>query len=62
MGSFTGRLFEMADANRDGRVSLQEAQSAALRHFDTMDANRDGRVTREERLQMRQRTRPESRG
>jgi Ca2+-binding EF-hand superfamily protein len=49
-----GRMFEMADANRDGRVSLAEAQTAALRHFDMMDSNRDGRLTPEERMQMRQ--------
>ena len=52
-----GRMFDMADANRDGRVSLQEATGAALRHFDMADANRDGRITREERIQMRQRMR-----
>jgi Ca2+-binding EF-hand superfamily protein len=49
-----GRMFDMADANRDGRLSLAEAQTAALRHFDMMDSNRDGRITPEERMQMRQ--------
>jgi Ca2+-binding EF-hand superfamily protein len=49
-----GRLFETADANRDGRVTLQEATNAALQRFDTADANRDGTLTREERMQMRQ--------
>jgi hypothetical protein len=48
------RMFKMADANNDGRVSLQEAQAAALHHFDMADANRDGQVTPEERRQMRQ--------
>src|SRR5690349_24765266 len=57
MHGFGGRMFEMADANRDGRVSLQEAQSAALQHFDMVDANRDGQVTPEERGQMRQQMR-----
>ncbi|MFL6854558.1 MAG: EF-hand domain-containing protein, partial [Sphingomicrobium sp.] len=57
MHGFGGRMFEMADANRDGRVSLQEAQTAALQHFDMVDANRDGQITREERMQMRQRMR-----
>jgi len=56
-----GRMFDMADANRDQRVSLQEATAAALRHFDTADLNRDGQVTREERMQMRERTRSERR-
>lgn len=55
MGAFGGHMFEMADANRDGRVSLQEAQAAALQHFDMVDANRDGRITPEERMQMHQR-------
>ncbi len=48
-----GRMFEMADANKDSRVSLQEATDAAVRHFDTADANRDGQVTPDERRQMR---------
>ena len=52
-----GRMFEAADADRDGRVSLQEAQAGALRHFDTLDANRDGQITREERMQKRKRVR-----
>jgi hypothetical protein len=54
-------MFEMADANRDGRVTLQEATNAALRHFDTADVNRDGRLTPEERMQMHQRMRAERR-
>ena len=47
-----GHMFEMADANKDSRVSLQEATDAAARHFDMADANRDGRITREERRTM----------
>ena len=50
-------MFEMADANKDGRVSLAEAQAAALQHFDMVDANRDGRISPEERMQMHQRMR-----
>ncbi len=53
-GPFGGHMFAMADANKDGRVTLQEAQTAALHHFDRVDANKDGQVTREERRQMRQ--------
>ena len=56
-----GRMFEMADANKDGRVSMQEATDAAYRHFDTADVNRDGQITREERIQRRQRMRAERR-
>jgi len=50
-GGFGGHLFEMADANHDGRVSLQEAESAALQHFDRADRNHDGRITPDERRQ-----------
>jgi Ca2+-binding EF-hand superfamily protein len=54
-----GHMFDMADANRDGRVTMAEATAAAYRHFDMADANRDGQVTRDERMQMRQRMRAE---
>lgn len=57
MRGFGGHMFDMADANKDGRVTLQEAQSAALHHFDMVDTNRDGQITREERMQMHQRMR-----
>ncbi len=43
------RMIVMADTNKDGRVTLTEAEAMALQHFDQMDANRDGQVTREER-------------
>ena len=56
-----GHMFDMADANRDGRVTLQEATAAAYRHFDMADVNRDGRITPDERVQMRQRMRTERR-
>jgi len=57
MAGFGGHMFEMADANKDGNVSLQEAQAAALQHFDMADTNRDGQVTREERKLMHERMR-----
>jgi Ca2+-binding EF-hand superfamily protein len=44
-----GRMFTVADGNRDGRLSLNEATDAALRHFDMIDRNRDGRITPDER-------------
>ena len=50
---FGGRMFEMADGNKDGRVSLAEAQAAALAHFDRADTNRDGRITPDERRNVR---------
>ena len=49
---FAGRLFDMADSNHDGRVSLAEAQAAALAHFDRADTNHDGKITPDERQQM----------
>jgi Ca2+-binding EF-hand superfamily protein len=54
---FGGRMFAMADANRDSRVSMQEATAVAFQHFDMADANRDGRITPDERKQMHQRMR-----
>jgi EF-hand domain pair/EF hand len=51
MGGLGGHLFEMADANHDGRVSLQEAETAALAHFDKADLNHDGKITPDEREQ-----------
>ena len=53
MGGFGMHLFDMADGNHDGRVSLAEAQAAALSHFDKADTNHDGRITPDERGQMR---------
>ena len=58
-GGLRGRMFELADANRDGRVNLQEATTAALQHFDRVDTNRDGSLSPEERQQARQRFRAE---
>ena len=49
-----GGMLRRADADRDGRVSLAEAQAAALQRFDRVDLNRDGRITPDERQQMRQ--------
>ena len=57
MHGFGGRMFAMADADKDGRVTLAEAHATALQHFDMIDANRDGRITPEERTQMHQRMR-----
>jgi Ca2+-binding EF-hand superfamily protein len=50
MGGMGGaRMIVMADTDKDGRITLAEAESMALQHFDRMDSNRDGQVTREER-------------
>ncbi len=48
-GMMAGALLKLADANNDGRVTLAEATSGALRHFDMMDSNRDGQLTPQER-------------
>src|SRR3982751_6200333 len=60
-GGFGGHMFEMADANHDGRVSLAEAQAATVAHFDRADLNHDGRITPDERQQMHQTFRMERR-
>ena len=49
MGGMGERMIVMADTNKDGRITLAEAQTLALQHFDQMDTNRDGKVTSEER-------------
>jgi len=49
MGGFGGRMIVMADANKDGKITLAEAETMALQHFDQMDTNHDGQVTPEER-------------
>ena len=56
-----GRMFDVADVNRDGRVTIVEAQNAALQRFDRMDVNRDGQISPEERRQMRQQMRAQRR-
>lgn len=44
-------MLRQADANRDQRISLAEAEAAALQRFDRIDRNRDGRITQDERQQ-----------
>lgn len=46
-----GKMFEKADANKDGKVTLVEATSAALAHFDQVDADKNGTVTAAERME-----------
>ena len=48
-GKMRGHMLRMADVDKDGRVSLQEATNSALQRFDRVDANRDGRITPDER-------------
>ena len=47
-GGMGAHLLAMADADKDGRVSLQEATTAAAAHFDSADANHDGTLTPDE--------------
>lgn len=62
VGGMGGNMFTMADANKDGRVTLQEAEASALRRFDMTDVNRDGQVTPDERRQMRMQMRDRTQG
>ena len=62
LGMGMGGLFEMADTNHDGRISLAEAQAAALAHFDKADLNHDGKITPDEHRQMHQLMRLERKG
>jgi hypothetical protein len=61
-GGAAGRGFAALDADGDGRLSLREAQSAALRRFDRVDSNHDGTVTPDERRAARQAFREAPRG
>ena len=48
------RMFEREDANHDGKVSLAEAEKAALDRFDKIDTNHDGVISDAERDTARQ--------
>lgn len=41
-------FFEEQDANKDGKVSKEEAVVQAQKRFDAIDANHDGTITKEE--------------
>jgi Ca2+-binding EF-hand superfamily protein len=51
---FGGRMFGEADANRDGRVSRDEARRSALVMFARIDTDRDGTISMEERRAARE--------
>jgi Ca2+-binding EF-hand superfamily protein len=57
-GAMAGHMFDEADVNHDGRVSLAEMQQAALAHFDRVDTNRDGTISPQERQQVRAQHKP----
>jgi len=48
-----GRMFDAADANKDGKVTEAEALTSALARFDRADTNKDGKITPDERLERR---------
>lgn len=48
-GGMGGHMIVMADTDKDGRITLAEAEAMALKHFDQLDANKDGKVTPDER-------------
>jgi hypothetical protein len=52
----------MADANKDGRVTLAELSAQPLARFDAVDTNRDGIISIEERQAMREKRRAERQG
>jgi Ca2+-binding EF-hand superfamily protein len=54
-----GLWFDRADANKDGKVSLAEAQSSALAMFDKVDSNRDGTISPDEQRSARDAMRAE---
>ncbi len=43
-------MFERADADKDGKVTLAEALSKPLAHFDAADTNHDGTLSAEEHM------------
>lgn len=61
-GRLAGRRFDAADADRDGRVSREEARNGALALFARIDADRDGTITFEERRAAREAFRSQRQG
>lgn len=58
-GGFGQKWFARVDANQDGRVTLAEADAAAMARFDQADANHDGTISPDERKAARQHMREE---
>ena len=48
-GMMGGDMFARMDANKDGKVTLAEAEAMPLAMFDKADTNHDGAVTPQER-------------
>ncbi len=49
-----GGMFAMADANKDGGITLSEALTARLARFDAVDSDKNGTLSPEERMKARQ--------
>lgn len=47
-GMHRGHRFEELDANKDGKVTLSEMQSAHQKRFGEQDTNKDGKVNKDE--------------
>ena len=47
------RMFERLDADKDGKVTLEETKSAAIERFSRRDVDGDGIVSREDRKAQR---------
>ena len=52
-GDMAGMMLRHADANKDGKVSRDEARAEADQRFDRLDANRDGYIDQAEMAAMR---------
>jgi Ca2+-binding EF-hand superfamily protein len=48
-GRMGAHMFERADTDKDGRITLAEAKTAALARFDKVDADKNGTISPEER-------------
>ena len=59
MGRMGGRMFAMADANKDGKVTEAEATTAALAHFDKVDTDKNGTISDAEHQAAREKMRAE---
>jgi len=49
-GERVDRIFKALDANKDGKISREEARGQIKRYFDELDANKDGAIDRAELL------------
>ncbi len=56
------RMWDMADSDRDGRISKTEFTAMQERRFAMLDANKDGYIDRAERDQAQHRMRQHMKG